>query len=468
VIFALLSKKSLGPRMVTFAAMLVIFLMAATSASGQVTDEDIVALREQGQTQGWTFDVGETEATQYSIDELCGLKVPDDWYKDAPFDACAPNKTLPESYDWRDYGGLPPVRNQGGCGSCWAFATVGPLECNIKIKDGIVVDLSEQWLVSCNNDGWGCSGGWWAHKYHQYKNDPCYETGAVFEADFPYAASDLPCGCPYPHQYRIQSWAYIGNDHSIPAVDAMKQAILDHGPIAVAVVASSAMQSYRGGIFNYNASGEVNHGVVLVGWDDNQGTNGVWIMRNSWGTWWGEESGYMRIEYGVSKIGYGACYVVYPGALNITTESLPSCSLGVWYQQQLEVTGGTGTKTWHDRDGDLEGTGLSLSSGGLLSGTPMFSEAINFVAAVEDNYDRYAERSYSIEVYKYIDGDANADAEVNVADAVYMINYVFKGGPDPEPIPVAGDANCDGDPNVADAVYTINYVFKSGPAPTCP
>ena len=67
----------------------------------------------------------------------------------------------------------------------------------------------------------------------------------------------------------------------------------------------------------------------------------------------------------------------------------------------------------------------------------------------------------------YVCGDANADAAINLADAVYLINYVFKGGPAPDP-PEAGDANCDDAVNLADAVYLINYVFKGGPEPCCP
>jgi len=69
---------------------------------------------------------------------------------------------LPSSYNWCDLGGCTPVRDQGACGSCWAFGTVGPLESAILIEDGFSKDLSEQWLVSCNTDGWGCNGGWWA------------------------------------------------------------------------------------------------------------------------------------------------------------------------------------------------------------------------------------------------------------------------------------------------------------------
>jgi len=205
------------------------------------------------------------------------------------------------------------VKNQGDCGSCWAFATVGALECAIKIKDDLEEDLSEQWLVSCNQEGWSCGGGYFAHDYHMWKTDPCDGTGAVLEADFPYVAYDAPCNCPYPHEYLLESWAYIGTHVGVPGVEAIKQAILDYGPVSVCVYVDDAFQAYTGGVFNacQNDYG-VNHAVVLVGWDDDQGTEGVWFLRNSWGTGWGED-GYMRIEYGCSLVGYAACYVDYPG-----------------------------------------------------------------------------------------------------------------------------------------------------------
>ena len=302
-------KKTLRNFMLAFSFL---FLMAGISFAKGLSSADIVALKEQGEIEGWTFTVGENPATNYSLDDLCGLKVPEHWWVDAKFNPCVQSMILPEAFSWCDSGGCTPIKNQGSCGSCWAFGTVGALECNIKLKDGVTVDLSEQWLVSCNSDGWGCGGGWWAHDYHQWKTDPCGGTGAVLEANFPYVASDVSCSCPYPHDYLIDDWAFVGNSYSIPPVSSIKQAILDYGPVSVTVYVNYAMQAYTGGVFNDCDSGEVNHAVVLVGWDDNQGTNGVWIMRNSWGSGWGE-GGYMRIPYDCSNIGYAACYVDYAG-----------------------------------------------------------------------------------------------------------------------------------------------------------
>ncbi len=446
---------------------ILLVVLAASPSFAQLSSKDIVALREQGKTDGWTFTVGENDATQRSLSDLCGLVVPDNWQDGATFDPCVAKEDLPARFDWRDSSGVTPIRNQGGCGGCWAFATVGPLECNIKIKDGVSVDLSEQYLISCNTNDWGCDGGWWAHAYHQWKKDPCNDLGAVPESQFPYVAYDVPCGCPYDHTYMIYSWAYVGSSSGVPSIDAMKQAIVDHGPISVGVVATSAMQAYRGGIFNQSAGGDINHGVVLVGWDDNQGDSGIWIMRNSWGSWWGE-SGYMRIEYGCCRIGYGASYVNYPGVLKITTDSLPSGSLGVSLSLQMESAGGAGTKTWTDGGGSLTGTGLAISSDGVLSGMPVTADDIAFTATVEDIQGRYDEKSFTIAVDRYRDGDANSDGDVNIGDGVYLVNYIFHGGPAPVPVEESGDGNCDASVNISDAVYIINFVFKNGPTPDCP
>jgi C1A family cysteine protease len=220
--------------------------------------------------------------------------------------------TLPSSFNWCDHNGCTPVKNQGNCGSCWAFATVGPLESLIKVNDGNTVDLSEQYLVSCNDDGWGCDGGSWAHDYHQWKKvNGETEAGAVLENHFPYEAQDITCNPPHSKAYRSDSWDYVCPGCT-PTTAQLKQAIYEHGPLTVAVCVNDAFQSYSGGVFSGPGCSSLNHGVVLVGWNDG---DGCWIMRNSWGTSWGE-AGYMRIKYGVSGIGQEATYVTYGDAPN--------------------------------------------------------------------------------------------------------------------------------------------------------
>jgi C1A family cysteine protease/PKD repeat protein len=226
---------------------------------------------------------------------------------------------LPSAYNWCSVAGCTPVRDQGNCGSCWAFGTVGPLEQAILIQDGLSKDLAEQYLVSCNINGWGCNGGWWAHNYHQWLYPPGEPSaGAVYEADFPYTATNAPCNPPHTHHETIADWVYIGNSSSVPSTDAIKQAILDHGPVSAALCVNTAFQLYTGGVFeSADGCSDINHAITLVGWDDSLGSQGAWRLRNSWGPGWGED-GYMWIAYGKSDVGYSANYVVYEGSTQPT------------------------------------------------------------------------------------------------------------------------------------------------------
>jgi hypothetical protein len=296
-----------------FVSLVMGLLLVAAAAEAQLSPGELAALKKRGEAEGWTFMVGENDATHRSLDELCGLVVPDRWWVGAPFDPMGGGRGLPDSLNWCDLGGCTPIRNQGGCGSCWAFAAVGPVECNILIRDGHSTDLSEQWLVSCTDAG-SCNGGWHSEALKYFledgPTDPCGDNGAVLEEYFPYVAWDAPCGCPYPHDYFLNRWAFIGPEADVPPPNLIKEAILEHGPVAVCVCVDSAFQGYDGGVFNAHADGQINHAVTLVGWDDNQGAAGVWYLRNSWGAGWGED-GYMRIEYGCSRVGYAAAYVDY-------------------------------------------------------------------------------------------------------------------------------------------------------------
>jgi len=269
--------------------------------------ERLAVIRQRIKAKGLSFTVGYNPAMDYQQKQLCGLKPPPApaGFFPQPLSAAAPAAPLPARFDWRDVDGLTPVRDQGGCGSCWAFATVGVLEAAIKLQEASEQDLSEQWLVSCNTSGWDCDGGWWAHDYH-------VAPGAVPEGQFSYVASDAPCGGPYDYPFQIESWSYVGNSYSVPAIDAIKQAIYSHGPVTIAVYVSSDFTAYTGGVFDSHKTGTVNHGVILTGWDDDQGPDGVWFLRNSWGPGWGE-SGYMRIAYDTANVGYAASYVVYDG-----------------------------------------------------------------------------------------------------------------------------------------------------------
>ncbi len=155
-------------------------------------------------------------------------------------------------------------------------------------------------------------------------------------------------------------------------------------------------------------------------------------------------------------------------ALVIATSSLPDAFIEEPYLYQLTSAGGTGNVTWVDRDGALVGTGLILSDSGVLAGTPTTTGQVNLVPRAVDAVGGSAESPIALTLRPpYVCGDANGDAKVNVGDAVYIITYVFRGGPAPFPLG-AGDAYCDGKISVGDAVYLINHIFRSGPWPCCP
>jgi hypothetical protein len=154
-------------------------------------------------------------------------------------------------------------------------------------------------------------------------------------------------------------------------------------------------------------------------------------------------------------------------APEITTGTLPDAYWGESYTTQLECSGGYGSIVWADEYNDLAGTGLSITSEGLISGIPQLTGTTEFTALATDVFDRSDEKLLAVNIeYPFVCGDANADSTVNVGDAVFLIAFVFNSGPAPDPV-ASGDANWDGDANVGDAVFIINYVFKGGPAPEC-
>jgi len=219
--------------------------------------------------------------------------------------------SLPASLDWRTSGIVTAVRDQGACGSGWAFGTVGIMESAIKKSGEPMTDFSEQFLLSCNESGWNCDGGLTAHQYHYNTlGENQTEVGAVLESIKPYTATNGSCTVDYNHSYELSNWNFItGTEEDVPTIEQIKTAIYKYGPITARVCVGSAFQNYTDGVFSTNESciHSTNHQIILVGWDDSTQS---WILRNSWGTSWGED-GYMRIKYNTSRVGEGASWVIY-------------------------------------------------------------------------------------------------------------------------------------------------------------
>ncbi len=257
---------------------------------------------------GYNFTVGETWVFQLSPQAMVNLL----GYRPPPMDLSHLASTttvkstpyqLPSSYDYRDTGMVTPPKNQSSCGSCWCFAAVGEMESRILVDGGPEYDLSEENVLSCNIYGAGCGGGDDIIVVNYYTKE-----GTSLEACAPYDATDgTPCAdCPYTR--KLCGWEIIGTnlDSENPTVvETVKQALMDYGPLWVTMDASGpGFSSYTGGVYEWWNPSAVNHAVLLIGWDDaltHSHGSGAWIVKNSWGTGWGD-NGYFYIAYGSAMI----------------------------------------------------------------------------------------------------------------------------------------------------------------------
>eukprot|EP00331_Platyophrya_macrostoma_P006607 CAMPEP_0176420546 /NCGR_PEP_ID=MMETSP0127-20121128/8664_1 /TAXON_ID=938130 /ORGANISM="Platyophrya macrostoma, Strain WH" /LENGTH=297 /DNA_ID=CAMNT_0017801149 /DNA_START=153 /DNA_END=1046 /DNA_ORIENTATION=+ len=208
--------------------------------------------------------------------------------------------SIEDTIDWRTQGRVGPVKNQGQCGSCWAFSTVGALE-GLSAKDGSLGDFSEQELVDCTTDygNNGCGGGWVQNAFHYV-----LEKGIANEADYPYSATDETCkDNQVKSVFKPNGCANV----AVNSTDALKQA-LQFGPVSVYVEAdTSSFQFYSSGVVDDTfcfTNKEIDHAVLAVGYDSNS-----WIVKNSWGEAWGNK-GYIQIATETSKDARGVCGIL--------------------------------------------------------------------------------------------------------------------------------------------------------------
>jgi C1A family cysteine protease len=293
-----------------------IYILASSGGrSMPVSLEEVVtAIGREG--ANWKADV--TTASKYlsaPIEEanLFGLSI-DDRQAEAllaeasamqarSFRAAAPP---PRQIDWRNHRGknyVTPIKDQSTCGSCVAFATCACLESRVAIqrdRDNPQLDLSEAHLFFCGC-GPCCRKGWNFKDALNWSKKP----GIGLESAFPYRPQNLNCPKPQPSPVvDIPSWL------AVTTVVARKQAIAEEGPVIAGMKVYEDFYYYSGGIYTYT-TGVLRglHAVCVVGYNDAQeGHKGYWIVKNSWGTGWGEK-GFVRIAYG--QCGIDTSYAFY-------------------------------------------------------------------------------------------------------------------------------------------------------------
>jgi hypothetical protein len=216
----------------------------------------------------------------------------------------------PAEYDARTKGYVGPIKNQGNCGSCWDFSAVLACECAFAAAGHPNVVLSEQYSLDCCDNG-GCDGDWPGTVLEHAKLH-----GLPKSADYgAYTARPGPCRSAGLAFAKINDYGFCDprGANVVPSPDAIKAAILAYGSASVCVAADNAFSNWRPsqGVFRGSGATSINHAVAVVGWktDPNLPSGGYWILRNSWGTSWGDQ-GYMQIAYGANRVGYSAMFAV--------------------------------------------------------------------------------------------------------------------------------------------------------------
>lgn len=225
---------------------------------------------------------------------------------------------LPKSLDWRDEKIVSRVKNQGECGSCWAFSVTGVLESALARLTGNVVELSEQQLVDCDKSNYGCNGGYMHNAITYAKNNGWLMTSS----QYPYKGVKGKCFAQQVNSPKVKINGYefveYGNEMEL------KETLSTVGPISIAIHVSDYgnLMFYKKGVFTDHTceASLVNHAVLLVGYGEENGVP-YWLIKNSWGEKFGE-NGYIRMRRDANNMCGVASMSVYPLLVRSINEEL--------------------------------------------------------------------------------------------------------------------------------------------------
>ena len=216
----------------------------------------------------------------------------------------------PDSWSWKDQGVVSAVKDQGSCGSCWAFSTMANLEGLYALQKGVVKTFSEQQLVDCDTTDSGCNGGLMEYAFAWLKKNGGFNT----DTDYPYKGVKQACKSDSSKYVDMKVTGYkqltsSESNWNCVSEDKIKDLLYSTGPLAVALNANP-LQTYSSGILDLTSTqcptSSINHAVTMVGYG-NASSKDYWLVKNSWGKSWGE-SGYFRIRRGNGTCGIN-CYI---------------------------------------------------------------------------------------------------------------------------------------------------------------